>query len=141
MPNNTTQQNKPEPNPPPPPQLQICEPLQQSDNFPTMAQSSLSSEAPIQTLKTKGKEENITNKLVMWLLKIYMSKLSNLQLTTKQSPNPPPPPHTHTHDENRESPTPMRKEKLSRKPRSHMSQVWLIGVEPCLRGATIKDVG
>jgi hypothetical protein len=30
--NNTTRQNKPEPNPPP---LQICEPPQQSDHFPT----------------------------------------------------------------------------------------------------------
>jgi hypothetical protein len=35
MPNNTTQLRKPETNPPPPPSLQICEPLQQSDNFPT----------------------------------------------------------------------------------------------------------
>jgi hypothetical protein len=35
MPNSTNQQTKPETNTPPPPLLQICEPPQQNDNFPT----------------------------------------------------------------------------------------------------------
>jgi hypothetical protein len=35
MPNNANQQTKPETNPPTPPPLQIREPLQQIDSFPT----------------------------------------------------------------------------------------------------------
>jgi hypothetical protein len=53
MRNNTNQQNKPETNPPPPPLLQICEPLQQTDNFPTHGK--------IFTI-TEGSNNNFDNK-------------------------------------------------------------------------------
>jgi hypothetical protein len=53
MPNKTNQQNKPETNPRPPPLLQIREPLQQNNNFPT--------HGTILTI-TEGSNTNFDNK-------------------------------------------------------------------------------